>query len=216
MVSRLDHDADVRSHPMSTARWLLYLGLVAALCACKKAPATPPWASSMAVSHDRKLIYATDPDNDLVVVFKARTEDKLAQVKVGRDPERIALGSDGTIYVSNRGSRSVSVIRRQEWRESARIPVGLEPVGLAVSPDNHFLYVVNSTSIEDPENGTLVAIDLRTHQQHWALAIGPEPREIRLLGEHRASVLLHKDHALIEVDLDMRKIVSRRVLLSQR
>jgi hypothetical protein len=87
---------------------------------------------------------------------------------------------------------------------------------LAVSPDNHFLYVVNSTSIEDPENGTLVAIDLRTHQQHWALAIGPEPREIRLLGEHRASVLLHKDHALIEVDLDMRKIVSRRVLLSQR
>src|SRR5258708_26846212 len=134
----------------------------------------------MVVSHDRKLIYETDPDNDLVVVFKARTEDKLAEVKVGRDPERIALGSDGTIYVSNRGSRSVSVIRRHEWRESARIPVGLEPVGLAVSPGNHFLYVVNTTSIEDPENGTLVAIDLRTHQQYCSLPITPQPRQIRL------------------------------------
>ncbi len=216
MISHLDHDVDVRSHPMTTAGWLLCLSMAAALCACKKAPATPPWASSMAVSHDRKLIYATDPDNDVVVVIKARTEDKLAEVKVGRDPERIALGSDGTIYVSNRGSRSVSVIRRQEWRESTRIPVGLEPVGLAVSPDDHFLYVVNSTSIEDPENGTLVAIDLRTHQQDWSLAIGPEPREIRLLDEHRASVRLHKDQAVIEVDLDQRKILSRRVLLTQR
>lgn len=170
----------------------------------------------MAVSHDRKLIYATDPDNDLVVVFKARTEAKVAEVKVGRDPERIALGSDGTIYVSNRGSRSVSVIRRDEWRELTRIPVGVEPVGLAVSGDNRFLYVVNSTSIEDPENGTLIAVDLRTRQQDWSLAIGPEPREIRLLDDHRASVRLHKDHAVVEVDLDRRKILGRRVLLTQR
>lgn len=216
MGSRVDPDTNVRSHPLGTARWVLWLSLLAAIGGCKKAPVTPPWASSMAVSDDRKFIYATDPDNDLVIVLKARTEAKLAEVKVGRDPERIALGSDGTIYVSNRGSRSVSVIRRDEWREWARIPAGLEPVGLAVSPDNRLLYVVNSTSIEDPENGALVAIDLRTHQQKWSLAIGPEPREIRLLDPNRASIRLHKDQAVVDVDLERRKILGRRVLLSQR
>jgi len=215
MLTPRDQGIDVRTHP---GRILLLVCLVAtgAVSGCKKGPVALPWASSMAVSSDGKLIYATDPDNDLVVVLSARTEAKRAQVKVGRDPERIALDRDGNLYVSNRGGRSVSVIHRGDWREAKRIPVGLEPVGLAVSPDKKFLYVVNSTSLEDPENGTLVAIDLRDLQQKWSLSIGPEPREIRLLSERRASVLLRKDHAVLEVDLENPRILSRRVLLTSR
>src|SRR5262249_18017820 len=128
MLAHRDQGIDVRIHP---GRTLLLACAVAAgaVSACKSAPIALPWASSMAVSPDRRVIYATDPDNDLVVVLKARTEAKLAQIKVGRDPERIALDADGNLYVSNRGGRSVSVIHRDDWREAKRIPVGLEPVG---------------------------------------------------------------------------------------
>jgi len=215
MVALRDQGIDVRTHPGRT--FLLACVVVASVVSgCRRAPVALPWASSMAVSSDGKLIYATDPDNDLVVVLKARTEAKVAQIKVGRDPERIVLDADGHLYVSNRGGRSVSVIHRGDWREAKRIPVGLEPVGLAVSPDKRFLYVVNSTSLEDPEKGTLVAIDLRDLHQKWSLTIGPEPREIRLLSEHRASVLLRKEHTVLEVDLENPRVLSRRVLLTSR
>ncbi|HVE84668.1 MAG TPA: hypothetical protein VND93_17550, partial [Myxococcales bacterium] len=69
-------------------------------------------AGSLALSRDDAFLYAVDTDNDLVAVVDTATEAMVAQVQVGRAPERITVGPDDTIYVSNRGSRSVSVIRR--------------------------------------------------------------------------------------------------------
>jgi YVTN family beta-propeller protein len=163
-------------------------------------------AGTQAVSRDDALLYVLDPESDTLAVVDARTEQRLATVAVGRAPERVVVGPDDTLYVSNRGSRSVSVIHRGAWVEAQRIPVGVEPVGMAVSPDNAALYVVNSTSLERADSGTLMAIDLRTLAVKWEVPVGEEPRGVALVGNH-AVVTPYKRGQSVTVDVSSGTVV---------
>ncbi len=181
------------------------LGLTA--CGNKAAETWRNQSGSVALSSDDALVYAIDRDNEVVVVVDASSLSKLAEVKVGAAPEQLAVGPDDSVYVTNRGSRSVSVIRKGVWEEAARIPVGVEPSGLAVSPDGRTLYVVNSTSLEAAEYGTLTAIDTASHQVKWDLAVGEEPRQIVLLGGNRAMISLQRKGDVVIVDLSKPEVV---------
>ncbi|HEX9508004.1 MAG TPA: hypothetical protein VF947_06325, partial [Myxococcales bacterium] len=185
-------------------------------CGSRRVALDLPWATSQAGSNDHSLLYAADSQQDLLVVLDARTGVPRAQVKVGRVPASIAVGADDSIYVANRGGRNVSVIRRGEWKEVARIPTGVEPAALALSRDGRLLYVLNNSSLEDPEMGTLMAVDLQTQKALWMLGIGRNPREIRVLEGHRAQVRLHRDRTIVEVDLDAPRIIRKEVLLTLR
>ncbi len=174
-------------------------------------------SGSLALSQDDALLYAVDTDNDLLAVVDTHTEQVVARVKVGAAPERVVVGPDDTVYVSNRGERTVSVIRKNQWSaDPVKVEVGVEPVGLAVSPDNRTLYVVNSTSPDDAEFGTLTAIDLGTLQPKWDLPVGAEPRGIALLEHERAVITLYKSGDVVEVDLRGPRVVQSETPLYQQ
>ena len=181
------------------------VGLVVASAAC--APATSlgtgtTASGSLALSMDDALLYAVDTDNSILAVIDTKSEAKIAQVKVGVRPFRVAVAPDDTIFVANRGSRSVSVIRRGDWEEAAQIPTGVDPVGLVVSPDGKTLYVVSATSSDTTDYGTLLAVDTQTLSRRWELPVGEEPRGIALVGNGaRAVVSLFRQGDVVEVDL---------------
>jgi YVTN family beta-propeller protein len=168
-------------------------------------PTSATWSNSsgsVALSRDDALVYAVDTDNGIVAVRDAVTLERVADVKVGRAPQQIAVASDDVLYVSNRADRSVSIIPRGEWQAVATVAVGVEPAGLAVSPDAKTLYVVNATSLEDASHGTLLAIDTASHQRIWELPVGEEPRSIALVGDgSKALVTLFKKGDVVLVDL---------------
>lgn len=161
---------------------------------------------SLAMSHDDALLFAADSDFDAVFVIDATTQEVLRKIDVGRQPEKVLITPDDTVYVSNRLDRSVSVIRAGDTQESARIPVGVEPVGLAASSDGKTLYVVNATSLEDSDFGTLMAFDTSTLSLKWELAVGQEPRGITLMGDGKAAITLYKQGDLVLVDLAKAKV----------
>src|SRR3954464_9131808 len=101
-------------------------------------------SGSLGVSRDDALLYAADSDSDSLFVIDAKTESVVAQVKVGKQPERVLVGPDDTIYVSNRMGRSVSVIKRGEGTEAAKLATAVEPVGMSMSNDGKLLLVVNA------------------------------------------------------------------------
>ena len=179
------------------------LASVLVLAGCEKKPAETytPHAGTLALSRDDAFLYAVDADNGIVSVVDTAAHRKVAEVKVGREPARVAVGPDDTIYVSNRGDRSVSVIRRGTWEEAARIPVGVEPTGLAVSPDGKTLYVVNATALDTTEHGTLTAIDTKTLKARWDLPVGQEPRGVALLENGTALVTLFRAGDVVQVDI---------------
>ena len=173
-------------------------------CAQKPAETYVPSSGSLALSRDDAFLYAADSDNGIVSVVDTAAHAKVAEVKVGTAPERIAVGPDDTVYVSNRGSRSVSVIRRGEWTEAARLDVGVEPMGLGLSADGRTLYVVNTTTLDSTEHGSLMAFDTGSLKQLWELPVGDEPRGLALMDNDKALITLHRQGDVAQVDLSNR------------
>jgi len=161
----------------------------------------------LALSKNDAYLYAADSDNNILAVVDTSAMQLIATVKIGLAPERVVVGPDDTIYVSNRGERTVSVISYRNWTETARLPVGVEPVGLAVTPDNSTLYVVNATSLQDPSTGTVMAIDVKTHALLWDLPVGEEPRGIALLSNGTIAVSLYKQADVVTVDPTVPRIL---------
>jgi YVTN family beta-propeller protein len=161
---------------------------------------------SLGVSRDDKLLFAADSDLDQVFVINAQTQEVVSTINVGRQPEKVLVGPDDTVYVTNRLDRSVSVIRKGDTAESARIAVAVEPVGLAASTDGKTLYVVNATSLTDSDFGTLMAIDTATLTIKWELPVGHEPRGLTLMGDGKAAISLYKQGDLVLVDLNAVKV----------
>ena len=162
-------------------------------------------AGSVAVSRDGKLVYAVDTDNDALEVTDANTLQKVQEVKVGHMPARVVVGADERIYVTNRGERTVSVLNRSDFSELARIPVGVEPVGLALDASSSKLYVVSATDLDDSSHGTLTAIDTASLKQDWVVAVGEEPRGVAVVGD-KAYVTAFKKGALTTVDLKQHQV----------
>ncbi len=163
-------------------------------------------SGSLAVSRDDKLLFAADGDLDTLFVVDARTQTVISEISVGRQPEKVLVGPDDTVFVTNRLDRSVSVIRKGDTAESARISVGVEPVALAASTDGKTLYVVNATSLTDSDFGTLMAFDTATLSLKWELPVGHEPRALTLMGDGKAAISLYKQGDLVMVDLNTAKV----------
>jgi YVTN family beta-propeller protein len=187
---------------------LLAAALVAALgltgCEQKPSATYTPYSGTLALSRDDAFLYAVDTDNGIVAVLDTASRSKVAEVKVGLLPERITVGPDDTVYVSNSGNRSVSVIRRGQWTEAARLDVGVEPMGLGLSADGKTLYVVNSAMLDSTEQGSLMAFDTSTLKRLWELPVGDEPRGLALLENDKALITLHRKGDVVQVDLSDR------------
>jgi YVTN family beta-propeller protein len=164
-------------------------------------------AGGVATSRDDALVYAVDTDAETLFAVDAKTLATVSSVKVGKQPEKVLVGRDDTIFVANRGSRSISVIPRGASAVSAEVKVGVEPVALSLSADGKTLFVLNGTSLRSPDVGSLMAVDLSTLTVAWELEVGEEPRGLALLsGGKRAMVSLLKQGDVVTVDLEGRRL----------
>ena len=110
---------------------LILLRLVA-LAGCMAGNGGARSSGSLAVSSDQNFLYAADTDSNTLFVLDAKTLDQVAAVKVGTSPFRVVVGSDGAVYVANRGSRSVSVVHAGDWAVTGSIATGIDPTGMQV------------------------------------------------------------------------------------
>ncbi len=165
-------------------------------------------SGSLALTNDDALVYAVDSDNNELIVFNASSREVAQRIPVGRQPARVIIAGDDTAFVTNRGDRSVSVIRRGDGAESTRIAVGVEPTGMALTPDGKTLLVVSATALDQTEQGLLTAIDTGTLQKKWEITVGEEPRAVAVIAGNRAMVSLYKQGAMVEVDLGKGTVVN--------
>jgi hypothetical protein len=117
-------------------------------------------SGSLAFSRDGALLSAVDTDLGLVGVIDVASQKLTHTVKVGDAQYRVAVGADDTVFVANRKSRSVSVIRRGEGKVSAELPTDIDPVALGVAGDGT-LYVVCATASDAAEYGSVKTLQER-------------------------------------------------------
>ena len=116
--------------------------------------AGPTSSQTLALSVDGSVLAVVNPDSNSVSFFDTRpgTNQRIAEVKVGVEPNSVAMSPDGTrAYVANTVSGTVSVLNLDRFVPAfgtivATIPVGTEPYGLALTPSATKLYVANARS----------------------------------------------------------------------
>jgi YVTN family beta-propeller protein len=135
----------------------------------------------IAVTPDDHFVWVVNPDNDNVAKIDVSDDENrvVAHVKVGDLPQNVAITPDGkTVYVSNTGSGTVSVIKAKSAKVVETIEVGTEPYGMAITPDGRKLYVANARSndvsvIDTEKNKVVETID----------HVGLEPRGVAITSD---------------------------------
>jgi YVTN family beta-propeller protein len=138
------------------------------------------YSNPIAISHDDLLIWAVNPRDDTVSVIRADTNEVLAEIAVGDQPQALAITPDKQwVYVANAGDNSVTVIRilvgefagfnaavDRTVGQNGHLTTGAEPFAVTVSPDGKRVFVSNghqdTITVINAETRTIIGhVDLR-------------------------------------------------------
>jgi len=135
-------------------------------------PNYQPWTSGRQIAVFEDQVFVVSVEADSLVVTNRVTGKIERIVSVGARPEQVVVGPDGTAFVTVRHAASVVKIAPDATQISQKAEVGVEPYGLALSPDSDVLYVAISG-----EN-SLVALNADTLTQIGTIATMKRPRSV--------------------------------------
>lgn len=119
-------------------------------------------------------------------------------VKVGRAPAHLLLSPDeATLFVANRESDSVSVIRASDLEVVATIAVGRAPFAMALSPDAKRLYVgnVQGGTVSVIDTSALAVVEtIKSGAMPYGAAVTPDGTRVLVTNQQSSTV------AVIETD----------------
>lgn len=114
----------------------------------------------LGLSGDARTLYVSDIAGNAVDAFPVRDGGSLGaprHVGVGKSPVHMVQTLDGrTLFVTNFGEASVSVVDVASWTVRASVPVPASPHGIALSPDGRWVYVACVTG------GAVAVLDAAT------------------------------------------------------
>jgi YVTN family beta-propeller protein len=124
---------------------------------------TDVFLAGMAVSPVSGQVYVCNEANHEIWILNADTQTLESRVRVGMHPHSCILGADRKhLYVSDWGSRSVSVVDTEKARRVRTITVGVRPNEMALAPDGRLfvacagdntVHVIQTRTLEELEPG---------------------------------------------------------------
>ncbi|MEA3209593.1 MAG: hypothetical protein QOE70_2650 [Chthoniobacter sp.] len=123
--------------------------IAAGLLVSAAASAAPVQSSPIALSADGTRLFCVNPDANSLSVFDVTGSSpvKLNEIRVGRDPQSVAIHPDGKrAFVANAFDGTVTPVDLVRGRHLVPIKVGAEPMALALTPNGTRLLVLTSAS----------------------------------------------------------------------
>jgi YVTN family beta-propeller protein len=145
----------------------------------------------VAVTRDGRL-FVGDWNGAHVSVLGVEGDTSLETVEVGRAPAHLLLSPDETLlFVANRESDSVSVVRTGDLSVAATIPVDRAPFAMALSPDAARLYVgnVQAGTVSVIDTGTLKVVEtLTSGAMPYGAAVTPDGARVLVTNQQASTV----------------------------
>ena len=133
------------------------------------AAARPTRSSSVLVDEAGGRVWVVNPDAGTVAAVDASTLAKVLEVPVGLGPRTLARAGDGTIWVANQGSATITVLGPGgAVRATIDLPYGSRPYGIVFDPDGTRGYATLEAT------GQLLALDPRPRTVVGTLDLGPD------------------------------------------
>ena len=164
-----------------------------------------PWmtGSSIALMPDETQAVVADTVNHSLVLVELASGVVLKRIAVGQRPERLVVDARGRVYVTNRGSRSISLVDPVRGVELQTADAGVEPMGIALSAGQDTLLVTSSAT------GELLAFDAQSLSQIFRLKLAsPWPVAVAAHPDGRRAYVTH----MFGADVDVVDIQSQRVV----
>jgi len=137
---------------------------------------------NLAVRPDGMELYVACESSHEVIVVDTRTQQTVATMAVGHQPEDVTFSPDGSrAYVSHRLDDTFSVIDVAARKVIATVPVGSEPHGVLTDRSGKTLYVLNMTadSISVIDTSSLKEVKrLAASRSPWSAAVTPDGSRI--------------------------------------
>ncbi len=138
----------------------------------------------LGLSSDGQTLYVTDISGSRVIAYALHgaTLGDTHAAPVGNSPVHMVETLDGrTIYVTNFGGASISVIDVATWTQKRTIAVPAAPHAIVLSPDGRLAYVScyggAAIAVLDTQQATLAAtITLPTGSQPYGIALSRDGR----------------------------------------
>lgn len=144
---------------------------------------------------DESKLPPPDPSADGIGVFDIAARKLTGVVKGVANPEQFAVSRSGLIYAGSEPAGGVVILDPRAGKAVATIPVGDEPEGVALSPDERFLYVA-----VEGENKVAV-LDVAGRRVIARVPVGGRPRSIAFSPDGgRAYVTDELQGAVTELD----------------
>ena len=122
------------------------------------------------ISPDGAELYVAISEDNAIAVVSLETLELLRTFEAGSDPETFAVHPNGNIYISNEDDAKASVFDPVTGGQLAEIPVGLEPEGVAISPDGKQVIITSEST------NMLHVIRVPEHDIVANILVGARPR----------------------------------------
>lgn len=158
-----------------------------------------PWltGASIALSPDEKWLFVADADNGAVRLLDADSRALTRTWTLDGRPERLVVGPSGLAYVTLRQSRSVVTLDPAQAEPILRGAAGVEPWGLALTPDGTTLLVASSATSE------LLILDAGTLALQRRIEVAPWPVSVAAHPDGKRAYVTHQQGGTIEeIDLE--------------
>jgi len=154
---------------------------------------TAPWRSGRAIAASPEELFVVDTANGMLVVLDPSDLTVLRSTLFGATtrPEQVVVGPEGDAWVTLRHGRSVAHVPAGAEEADLTIDVGVEPYGLALSPDGSRLYVTVAGEDE------LAVLDGVTGERLSQAQTAPHPRGV-VFTDRETVVVVHQDAGVLE------------------
>jgi YVTN family beta-propeller protein len=138
----------------------------------------------LGLAPDGRVLFVTDVAGNALVAYPVLAGGRLGaprRVRVGVSPVHMVETPGGTIFVTNFGESSVSVVDGAHWRVRAAIAVPASPHGIVLAPDGRTAYVACANG------GAVAALDAASQSLAWTLPLpdGAKPYSVALSRDGR-------------------------------
>ena len=152
---------------------------------------------------DESKLPPPDPSADGIGMFDIGARKLVGVIRGIANPEQLAVSRAGLIYAGSEAVGAVVILDPQARKVVGSVPVGDEPEGVALSPDERFLYVT-----VEGENKVAV-IDVATRRVIAKVPVGQRPRSIAFSPDGtRAYVTDELQHAVTVMDGRTHQVLS--------